>query len=150
MFDISWGELLIIGIVALVVIGPKELPGVLRTVGQWMAKVRRMAAEFQDQFREAMREAELEELKKKVDDLSSDAASYTNLDPIGTIRIEFEKAVGEPPRLDEPVSAPKPAEPPSAAPSSPPSDGASAEAQPAPAATEPVLPGEARKTGSTA
>ena len=57
MFDISWGELLIIGMVALVVIGPKELPGVLRTVGQWMAKVRRMAAEFQDQFREAMREA---------------------------------------------------------------------------------------------
>ncbi len=150
MFDISWGELLIIGVVALVVIGPKELPGVLRTVGQWMAKVRRMASEFQDQFREAMREAELEELKKKVDDLSSGAASYTNFDPIGTIRNEFEKTVGEPPRLDEPVSDPKPAEPPPAAPSSPPSDGASAEAPPAPAAPEPAPSAAARKTGDAA
>ena len=50
MFDISWGELLVIGMVALIVIGPKELPGVLRTIGQWMGKIRRMASEFQGQF----------------------------------------------------------------------------------------------------
>ncbi|HXF90080.1 MAG TPA: Sec-independent protein translocase protein TatB [Xanthobacteraceae bacterium] len=147
MFDISWGELLIIGVVALVVIGPKELPGVLRTVGQWMAKVRRMANEFQDQFREAMREAELEELKKKVDDLGSGAAGYTNFDPIGTIRDEFEKTVGEPPRLDGPVSDPKPAEPTPAAPSS---DSVSAETQPAPAASEPAPSAEGRKSGDAA
>ena len=62
MFDIDSGKLLIIGIVALVVIGPKELPGVLRQVGNALGKVRRMAAEFQGQFMDAMRESELEEL----------------------------------------------------------------------------------------
>ena len=50
MFDIGWGELLVIGVVALIVIGPKELPGVLRSLGHWMGKIRRMAAEFQGQF----------------------------------------------------------------------------------------------------
>ena len=64
MFDIGWSELLVIGVVALIAIGPKELPGVLRTVGQWMGKIRRMASEFQGQFHEAMREAEMADLKK--------------------------------------------------------------------------------------
>ena len=64
MFDIGWGELLVIGVVALVAIGPKELPTVLRTLGQWMAKLRRMASEFQGQFQEAMREAEMSEKLK--------------------------------------------------------------------------------------
>ena len=58
MFDIGWSELVIIAVVALIAIGPKELPGVLRMVGQWMGKARKMAAEFQGQFQEAMREAE--------------------------------------------------------------------------------------------
>ncbi|MFL5001870.1 MAG: Sec-independent protein translocase protein TatB, partial [Xanthobacteraceae bacterium] len=52
MFDIGWSELLVIGVVALIAIGPKELPGVLRTLGQWMTKVRRMANEFQNQFQD--------------------------------------------------------------------------------------------------
>ena len=56
MFDIGWSELVVIGVVALIAIGPKELPGVLRMVGQWVGKARRMAAEFQGQFNEAMRE----------------------------------------------------------------------------------------------
>ena len=47
MFDIGWSELVVIGVVALIAIGPKELPGVLRSVGFWMGKVRKMAAEFQ-------------------------------------------------------------------------------------------------------
>ncbi|HEY3793530.1 MAG TPA: Sec-independent protein translocase protein TatB, partial [Bradyrhizobium sp.] len=59
MFDISWSEFLLIGVVALIVIGPKELPGVLRTLGQYTRKVRGMAADFQNQFQEAMREAEM-------------------------------------------------------------------------------------------
>ena len=71
MFDIGWGELVVIGIVALIAIGPKELPTVLRTLGQYMGKVRRMASEFQGQFQEAMREAELVELKKQAEDLKS-------------------------------------------------------------------------------
>lgn len=90
MFDIGWSELLLIGIVALIVIGPKELPGALRTLGQWMAKLRRMASEFQGQFHEAMREAEMADLKKQVDDLTSEARSYTSFDPIGDVRKEVE------------------------------------------------------------
>jgi sec-independent protein translocase protein TatB len=90
MFDIGWGELLVIGIVALVAIGPKELPGALRTLGQWMGKLRRMASEFQNQFQEAMREAEMADLKKQVDDLTSQASSYANFDPVGEVRKELE------------------------------------------------------------
>jgi sec-independent protein translocase protein TatB len=82
MFDIGWSELLVIAVVALIVIGPKELPSVLRTVGQWTTKIRRMAAEFQSQFQEAMREAEMADLKKHADDLNKAAQSLTKpLDP---------------------------------------------------------------------
>src|SRR5258705_483720 len=90
MFEIGWGELLIIGIVALIAIGPKELPGVLRTLGQWMSKLRRMASEFQNQFHEAMREAELADLKKQVDDMTSQAQSYANFDPVSDVHRELE------------------------------------------------------------
>jgi sec-independent protein translocase protein TatB len=90
MFDIGWGELLLIGIVALIAIGPKELPTVLRTLGQWMAKLRRMATEFQNQFHEAMREAEMSDLKKTVDDLTTTAHSYANFDPVSEVRKELD------------------------------------------------------------
>jgi sec-independent protein translocase protein TatB len=70
MFDIAWGEFVVIAVVALIVIGPKELPGVLRAIGQWTTKIRRMAAEFQGQFQEALREAEMADLKKEVDNLN--------------------------------------------------------------------------------
>jgi sec-independent protein translocase protein TatB len=73
MFDIGWGELLVIGVVALIAIGPKELPGVLRSVGHWMGKIRRMASEFQGQFQEAMREAEMADLKKEVESIGNTA-----------------------------------------------------------------------------
>ncbi len=78
MFGISWNEYILIAIVALIVIGPKELPAVLRAVGQWTAKVRRMAAEFQGQFQEAMREAEMADLKKEVDNLHDTAKGFTS------------------------------------------------------------------------
>ena len=104
MFDFGWGELILIGIVALVAIGPKELPGALRTLGQWVAKVRRMATEFQNQFHEAMREAELAELKKEVDEMAVKAESYTHFDPIDEIRKDIETAAGPPPTLDAPPS----------------------------------------------
>jgi Tat protein translocase TatB subunit len=60
MFDIDAGKLIIVGIVALIVIGPKELPRVMLQVGQAAAKMRRMAAEFRSQFMDAMREAEID------------------------------------------------------------------------------------------
>ncbi len=105
MFDIGWSELLVIGIVALVVIGPKELPGALRALGQWMAKIRQMAAEFQGQFHEAMREAEVDQLKKDMDEMAAKARDYGNFDPIEDVRRDIEKSVGDLPPLDQPPDA---------------------------------------------
>jgi sec-independent protein translocase protein TatB len=78
MFDIGWSELVVIGVVALIAIGPKELPGVLRMVGQWMGKARRMASEFQGHFNEAMREAEMADLKKSFDDVRDAARDLSS------------------------------------------------------------------------
>ena len=89
MFDISWTEFLLIGVVALIFIGPKELPGVLRTLGQWTRRIRSMAADFQGQFQEAMREAEMADLKKQVDDIAHDIKSY---DPLKDVRSDVEAA----------------------------------------------------------
>jgi sec-independent protein translocase protein TatB len=91
MFDISWGKIVIIGVVALIFIGPKELPAVLRMVGQWMGKMRRMAAEFQGQFQDAMREAEMADLKKTFDETTSGLSSV--FDPI---KNDMDKMVGDP------------------------------------------------------
>ena len=98
-------ELLVIGIVALIVIGPKELPGALRTLGQWMGKIRRMASEFQGQFQEAMREAEIDQLKKDMDDMAAKAKDYTQFDPIEDVRRDIEKAMGDLPSLDQPSTS---------------------------------------------
>lgn len=65
MFDITSSKLLILAIVALIVVGPKDLPILLRTVGKYLGVIRRQAAEFRQQFDEAMREAELDQLKKE-------------------------------------------------------------------------------------
>jgi sec-independent protein translocase protein TatB len=91
MFDIGWSELVIIAVVALIAIGPKELPGVLRMVGQWMAKARKMAGEFQGQFQEAMREAEMADLKKSFDEVKDVA---TGLAP-GNLITSLQKDVGD-------------------------------------------------------
>jgi sec-independent protein translocase protein TatB len=90
MFEIGWSELLLIAVVALIAIGPKELPTVLRTLGQWMSKLRRMASEFQSQFQEAMREAEMADLKKQVDEMTSQAQSYASFDPVSEVKRELE------------------------------------------------------------
>jgi sec-independent protein translocase protein TatB len=129
MFDISWGKLVIIGVVALLVIGPKDLPMVLRTVGQWMAKIRRMASEFQGQFQEAMREAEMTDLKKQFDDTTSAVKSAFDTTDI---KNEIEKLIGDPAGVTTP-----PATPASSDPATPPSDPA------APAAPDPVALGTA-------
>ena len=92
MFELDWGKLVIIGIVALIAIGPKELPGVLRTLGQYMAKIRRMAAEFQGQFQEAMREAEMADLKKQANDMTASVSDIANFDPMAHAKKEMEAA----------------------------------------------------------
>jgi sec-independent protein translocase protein TatB len=97
MFDIGWSELVVIAVVALIAIGPKELPGVLRMVGQWMGKARKMAAEFQGQFQEAMREAEMADLKKSFDEVKEAATGFTS----GNIMTSLEKDVTESLRIED-------------------------------------------------
>src|SRR5215472_13882466 len=97
MFDISWTEFLLIGVVALIVIGPKELPAVMRSLGQWTRKIRSLAADFQNQFHEAMREAEMADLKKQVDDMATGIKEY---DPLKEVRADVE-SIGK--NLDESI-----------------------------------------------
>jgi sec-independent protein translocase protein TatB len=94
MFDIGWSELLVIGVVAIVVVGPKELPRLMRTFGHYLGKVRHMAADFQRQFEEAVRDSEIDEVRKAMQDFHAQA-SDVNLR--GTV--------------DKPLMMPKPAEP---------------------------------------
>jgi sec-independent protein translocase protein TatB len=119
MFDIGWSEIAVIAVVALIAIGPKELPGVLRMVGQWMGKARRMAADFQGQFQEAMREAEMADLKKTFDEVKEAASGLGS----GFDMSSLQKDVTESLRIDdvdkpaeaaaiEPPLTPTPPEPP--------------------------------------
>jgi sec-independent protein translocase protein TatB len=152
MFDIGGGELLVIGIVALVVIGPKELPGLLRTAGNAMGKVRRMASEFRGQFDEAMREAELDEAKKAFTDINDVARSATStFNPLETIRNEIKAVKDEikgAPAADATPSAPV-AEPKIEPPPPPPPVNLLAETPPAPAVEEPApKPKRSRKQAS--
>lgn len=109
MLDMSWGELLVIGAVALVVIGPKDLPKALRTVGNVVGKVRRMAGEFQTQFNDAMREADLEELRKSASDISDAIKPFkSEFDPLKAARDEIKNAVQAPVSVPAETSATAP------------------------------------------
>jgi sec-independent protein translocase protein TatB len=163
MFDISWTEFALIGVVALVFIGPKELPAVMRTIGQYTRKVRSMAADFQNQFQEAMREAEMADLKKQVDDIKN-----TSFNPLKDVRDDL-NAMGKdlqssfdakpaPEVKPEPVAAapepapsePAPSEPVSPEPASPdPVTATPAEPPAVTADTEPAPTGEAAAPEST-
>jgi sec-independent protein translocase protein TatB len=148
MFDIGGGELLVIGIVALVVIGPKELPGLLRTVGNAAGKVRRMAAEFRSQFDDAMREAEMDQAKKAFNDINETAQSVSTgatFNPLDSIRNEIKSVKEEikassAPAAAAPLPEPKIDPPPVAPP---------VQITPEPVAEEaPAKPKRARKKAS--
>jgi sec-independent protein translocase protein TatB len=98
MFDIGWSELLLIGAVALVVIGPKDLPRALRTLGQFTTKLKRMAADFQGQFNEAMREAELDDIKRSVESVRETTKSFN---PLQTVREELRNTIEAKPPVSE-------------------------------------------------
>ena len=105
MFDFDGAKLIIIGIVMLIVIKPKDLPGVMRQVGQAIAQLRRMAAEFQGQFTEAMREAELHDLKKDVETMTK--VDLDGLDPFDAVRGEIASTKAEiESHLNTPTSPP--------------------------------------------
>jgi sec-independent protein translocase protein TatB len=109
MFGIGWSEFVVIGVVALIAIGPKELPGVLRMVGQSLGKIRRMANEFQGQFQDAMREAEMADVKKEIEDLSTSATDLAKIDPIADANAgrEIDRVASENPvDIAPPVEAP--------------------------------------------
>jgi sec-independent protein translocase protein TatB len=105
MFDIDAGKLLIIGVIALVVLGPKELPRVLRQIGSALGKMRRMAAEFQGQFAEAMRESEMEDLKKNVQNIAESARVDINYNPAEIADREIREALADKP-ASSPASSP--------------------------------------------
>jgi sec-independent protein translocase protein TatB len=111
MFDMSWGEIMVIGAVALIVIGPKDLPKALRTLGNMTAKVRRMASEFQSQFNDAMREAELDDIKQQVEGLNRSVSSATSaaFDPVQTIRDELKGSIERPVTADSSLPGSSPA-----------------------------------------
>ena len=79
MFDIGWTEILIIAVVAIIVVGPKDLPRMLRTLGRYAGQLRRTAGEFRSQFDDAIRDSELDELRSTLQDTS-------DLNPINQIR----------------------------------------------------------------
>ena len=137
MFDIGWSELVVIAVVALIAIGPKELPGVLRTVGQYMGKIRRMASEFQGQFQEAMREAEMADIKKSVDEMTDAAKGFTDFDPLGSVKKEVESFTADPLGTSAPSTA-------SASPE------AAATSTPAPVSSDAVIPPPSAETAVAA
>jgi sec-independent protein translocase protein TatB len=162
MFDIGWGELVVIGIVALIAIGPKELPTVLRSLGQWMGKIKRMANEFQGQFQEALREAEMADLKKHADELTSAVTDATKFDPLADLNKSMEAdydatppAAGEPAAQEASQAAAEPAVAGAPVEELPPIDVPPPE-QPAPvtendfAPVEPPPPKEAKQAGGKA
>lgn len=96
MLDFSWSELALIGVVALVVIGPKDLPKALRTAGIWVRKARTISREFQSSVEQMMREAELDEVKKQIESVAA-----------VDIEKEFEKTVDPTGELAESLKPPE-------------------------------------------
>ena len=91
MFDLGWSELAVIALIALIVVGPKELPQILRTAAHWMRKARSMAREFQSSVDDMVREAELDEAKKTMDSvrhMNLDKHIEDTVDPTGSIKDE--------------------------------------------------------------
>jgi sec-independent protein translocase protein TatB len=108
MFEVGWTEMLVIAIIMIVIVGPKDLPNMLRTFGRMAGKARGMANDFRRQFDEALKEAELDEVKKSVDTLRS-------LNPATEIKKQlnpFEKAAQDVRAGIDQAMKPKPAVPP--------------------------------------
>jgi len=109
MFDIGWTEMMVLAIVAVVIVGPKDLPKVIRTVGKWMGKARSMAREFQSSLDDIAKEAELDELKQQIDKAGNEFEKAANetmdqadfgkelehtVDPSGTLLVQTQGMPG--------------------------------------------------------
>jgi sec-independent protein translocase protein TatB len=126
MLDVSWQELFLIGVVALIVIGPKDMPQVMRAMAGLVRKARALSREFQNGMAEMMREAELDDLRRKLDEagrVDLDRTVKNTLDPTGTLREEFDpsefadrlRRSVEEPRVQRPAAAPLAGDQPKAA-----------------------------------
>jgi sec-independent protein translocase protein TatB len=148
MFGIDSPELLVIAIVALVVIGPKELPGLLRSWGNWMAKMRGMAAEFRGHVDEMVRQSELDEVKKQLTGAAT-GLDVASLDPTKEIKSLIQEGVAEGEKalaeargaVDNPLAEPESAPQIAAEPA--PSEAAADPAPPVAAETTPQIASEA-------
>jgi sec-independent protein translocase protein TatB len=112
MFDFAWSELAVIAVVALVVIGPKDLPRVMRTVGIWVGKARAIAREFQGSLDQMMREAELEEMRKQVEQATNVNLAHEierSIDPGGELQKSLDEPALPPPATPTPEAASTPA-----------------------------------------
>ena len=107
MFDVSWSELLILGVVALIVVGPKELPVLMRTLGRYAGMARKQAAEFRTHFDDAMREAEMSELREEMDSVRREV--------MGTAQEAEQSVASSVEKVEREVTATAPAEQDSAA-----------------------------------
>jgi len=99
MLDIGWSELLVVGIIALLVVGPKELPGLLRTIGRYVGIVRRQADEFRAQFDDAIKDTEFDEIRKEFDTIRSDTQSAVrDVETSGSVDADAEmtRKIGDP------------------------------------------------------
>jgi sec-independent protein translocase protein TatB len=109
MFDIGWTEMAVIALVVIIFIGPKELPGVLRTLGQWVSKARAMAREFQDGLEDMARETGLDEAKREIESATGDigGAIEKSIDPGAELKGAFDP---DHPLPEEAEDVPLPAE----------------------------------------
>jgi sec-independent protein translocase protein TatB len=149
MFDLGWGELLVVGVVALVVLGPKELPNALRTVSNLTKTARKLAGEFQSGINEIVREAELEDARKAAQSIGKGSISKAIgnvIDPTGEMKstvTRVEKDLKET-RQISPVGPIPPAPAVAAAPAANPAIAAPEPAKDAEAANDAALTAEAK------
>ncbi|MDX2224215.1 MAG: Sec-independent protein translocase protein TatB [Rhodospirillaceae bacterium] len=157
MLDLAWSELALIGLVAVMVLGPKELPKAMRSMAQFMRKARKLAGEFQGHWNDMLREAELDEVKKTVQAVSTRSIGTEVeklIDPTGEFKRELTETVASTRREIEgtvstaqnalaeakAAAGPTPAAAPAALPAATP---ASAPAEPAPTSTTAAPPAQA-------
>ncbi len=134
MLDIGWWELVVVAMIALIVVGPKDLPRILRVIGQWAGKARAMAREFQGSIDDMVREAGVDDIKKEVESVAT---------------FDVEKELGD---AIDPTGAPEHSiepPPPGGETEEPPADDMAddmASSEPEPQADKPAEAGQAPKT----
>lgn len=149
MFDLAWSHILLIAVVALLVIGPKDLPRVLRTAGKWVGRARSIARDFQSSLDQMIREAELEDVRKEVEKAATIDLDHTiesTVDPGGELKQSF----AAPPIEASEGAIETTMPPPEIVPDAPPAAAASPPAHPPePPATHPAEPpAEPAKSGT--